>query len=195
MRLVCYGMQAYHATVLWGSLSDCSSWQPPPQWSKARSVAPTLSPLAPSIGSVPSSQRNGIDPAQQTLNLAAADEALQDQPCVLPVSDSDSVLHAPLADSMNSVCQQQADMPNILPSKLHTAANNKASTPAPPPAGGHRKSRQNAACYRLHVACTAAVSGPVHMNFPVTAAQHSLVHHSLAPGLLYHVPPRLSRYW
>ena len=139
------------------------------------------------------SQR-GIDPAQQSLNLAAVDEALQDQPCVLPVSEIDSVLHAPSADS--SVCQQQADMPNYLPSKAHTIAKGKASTPGPPPDGSHRKARQNAACYRLHVACTAAVSGLVHMNTPVsTAAQHSLVHHSIASGLSYHVPPRLSRYW
>ena len=189
-------MQAYHATVLWGSLSDCSSWQPPPQWSRARSAAPTVPPLASSINCIALSQHDGLDPAQQSLSLAAADEALQDQPCVLPVSDIDGISHAPPADSMNSVCQQQADIPNPSPANAHTIAKGKTHTSAPPPDGSHRKSRQNAACYRLHVACTAAVSGPVYMHTPVsTAAQHSLVHHSIASGLSYHVPPRLSRNW
>ena len=195
MQLPCGDLQVYHATVLWGNLSDCSSWQPPPQWSKARNSAPTVSPLAPSIGSASLPQRDEINPAQQSLTLAAADEALQDQPCVLPVSEMDSVLHAPSADRANSICQQQADTAISAPSKAHTVANGKAFISAPPPDGSHRKSRQNAACYRLHVACTAAVSGPVHINTPVsTAAQHSLMHRSIASGLSYHVPPRLSRY-
>ena len=195
MQLVCCDMQAYHATVLWGSLSDCSSWQPPPQWSKARKAAPTVSPLAPRIGSIALSQHKGVEPAQQSLNLAAADEALQDQPCVLPVSDIDGISHAPSADSMSSACQQQADMPDPLAVKGHTVDKGRASTSVSPPDGSHRKSRQNAACYRLHVACTAALSGPVHVNTAAsTAAQHSLVHHSIASGLSYHLPPRLGRY-
>lgn len=182
--------------MLWGKLSDCSSWQPPPQWSRARNVTSTVSPLTPSISGASLLQRDVIDPAQQTLALAAADEILQDQPCVLPASEIDSVLHAPSVDSITSVCQQQADVPQSLPSNGHTVAKTKASTSAAPPNRNHRKSKQNAACYRLHVACTAAVTGPVHMHTPVsTAAQHSLMHHSIASGLSYHVPPRLSRYW
>ena len=142
-------------------------------------------------------QRDLIDSAQHSLALAAADEALHDQPCILPASDIESALHPTSADSMTSMCQQQADMPSSLPLKPYTGATAKTSTSAPPPDGSHRKSRQSAACYRLHVACTAAVSGlPVHVHTPVsTAAQHSLMHHSIATGLSYHVPPRLNRYW
>lgn len=182
-------VQAYHATVLWGSLSDCSSWQPPPQWSRTRSVTTTVAPLTPSI-SVSLSQHD-LTP------LAAADEALQDQPCVLPASDIDSALQATSAGGLTSICQQQADMASSLPLKTHLGTKAKVPASAPPPDGNHRKSRPNAACYRLHVACTAAVSGlPVHMHTPVSStAQHGHMHHSIASGLSYHVPPRLSRYW
>lgn len=182
--------------MLWGNLSDCSSWQPPPQWSRARDITSTVAPLTPSISSVSLSQRDLIDPARQTLAVAAAEETLQDQPCVLPASDLDSVLHAPSADSVTSVCQQHADIPQSLPSNGQTVAKTKATNSASPPHHNHRKSKQNAACYRLHVACTAAVTGPVHMHTPIsTAAQHTLMHHSITSGLSYHVPPRLSRYW
>ncbi|KAL0049690.1 hypothetical protein WJX82_007768 [Trebouxia sp. C0006] len=42
-------VQAYHATVLWGRLSDCSSWQPPPRWARTRLVAPNGSAVLPNL--------------------------------------------------------------------------------------------------------------------------------------------------
>lgn len=181
------GMQAYHATVPWGSLSDCSSWQPPPQWSRTRRITTTVHPLSPTIGSMSLTQRD-------LAALAAADEALQDQPCVLPASDIDSALQATSTEGMASICQQQADMAGCLPLKPHSGTKPAS---APPPDSSHRKSRQNAACYRLHVACTAAVSGlPVHRHTPVSSTTpFNPTHHSTTPGLSYHVPPRLSRSW
>lgn len=180
-------VQAYHATVPWGSLSDCSSWQPPPQWSRTRRITTTVHPLSPTIGSMSLTQRD-------LAALAAADEALQDQPCVLPASDIDSALQATSTEGMASICQQQADMAGCLPLKPHSGTKPAS---APPPDSSHRKSRQNAACYRLHVACTAAVSGlPVHRHTPVSSTTpFNPTHHSTTPGLSYHVPPRLSRSW
>ena len=193
-------MQAYHATVLWGSLSDCNSWQPPPQWSRARAVVSPVSSLAPNIGNAPLPQHKSLDPNQQSLALAAADESLQDQPCVLPAADLEGALHTAQADSLTSVCQQQTQAVSSLPVSSQRNANGTASSSASAPEnsqGSRRKARQNAACYRLHVACTAAVSGlPIHMSSPInSSAQQNAMLHSAASGLAYHVPPRLGRFW
>ena len=176
--------------MLWGSLSDCSSWQPPPQWSRSRSVTTTVHPLGTTTSGMSMSQRD-------LAALEAADDALQDQPCVLPASDLDSALQATSTEGMASICQQQAELASCLPLKPQTGTKAKVPASALPPESSHRKSRQNAASYRLHVACTAAVSGlPVHMHTPVSSsALCTPAHHSITSGLSYHVPPRLSRHW
>ena len=197
--LISCNMQAYHATVLWGSLSDCNSWQPPPQWSRARAVVSPVSSLTPNLGNASLPQHNSLDPAQQSLAMAAADESLQDQPCILPATDLEGSLHASQADSLTSVCQQQVQAASTLSLPSQRDANGPASSSAPAPEsskGSRRQPKQNAACYRLHVACTAAVSGvPAHTCSPINgSARHNAMPHSAASGLAYHVPPRLGRF-
>ena len=190
-------MQAYNDTVFWGSLSDCTSWQPPPQWSRARSPSTPASVLTPSIGSALLSQPGSTGPSQQSMALAATEDSSHDQPCVLPATDSDSALHA-TTDGVTSTCQQQAEALISVPLQAQRQSRSKACSSAPASdnsLGSHSKSRQNTASYRLHVAYTAAVKGlPLHPQTPAKGfAQPGVAHHSSTSGLAYHVPPRLGR--
>lgn len=190
-------VQAYHATVLWGRLSDCSSWQPPPRWARATSVAPNGSAVLPNLAGTLGSQQTLIDSmsnsAQQSMAVTAVDDPLQDEPCVLPSADLEASMQASPADRLDSMCHQQtaahsstslgADSPDVASSSQSSC---ESSMPRP------RKSRQSAACYRLHVACTAATS-PCHLQSQVkTGFQHrQLSRQSKLSAFAYHVPPRL----
>lgn len=190
-------MQAYHATVLWGRLSDCSSWQPPPRWARARLVAPSGSAVLPNLASTSGSQqilRGSLsDSAQQSMAVTVMDDPLKDEPCVLPTAELEASMHASPADRLDSICHQQtvAHSSTSLGSEsqdVPSSAQSSCESSMPRP----RRPRQSAACYRLHVACTAATS-PCHVQSQVnTGFQHrQLSRQSKLSGFAYHLPPRL----
>lgn len=191
---------AYHATVMWGKLSDCSSWLPPPRWARARLTTPGSSPTVLNLTSTADSQHTLKALPQQSLGLTSDEERLQDQPCVLSASDLESSMHLSRADRLESNCQGHAEAhTSRLQQTDADAVNAAACSPLihESSMSSHRRPRQNSACYRLHVACTAAVrampgqtQGQGNGGFQHTA----LSFHSKHSGLAYHVPPRLCNF-
>ncbi len=188
-------MQAYHATVLWGRLSDCSSWQPPPRWARARLVAPNGSAVLPNLAGTSGSQQILVDSlsdsAQQSMAVTAMDDPLHDEPCVLPTADLEASMHASPADRLDSICHQQTVAhSSTSPESQDVASSSQSSCESSMPRP--RRPRQSAACYRLHFACTAATS-PCHVQSQVnTGFQYrQLSRPSKLSGFAYHVPPRL----
>ncbi|DBA96597.1 TPA: hypothetical protein ACH3X1_015460 [Trebouxia sp. C0004] len=190
-------VQAYHATVLWGRLSDCSSWQPPPRWARARLVAPNGPAVLPNFAGTLASQQiltdSLSDSAQQSMAVTAMDDPMQDEPCVLPTAELEASMHASPADRLDGICCQQtaAHSSTSLGSESQdVASSSQSSCESSMPHS--RRPRQSAACYRLHVACTAATS-PCHVHSQVnTGFQHrQLSRQSKLSGFAYHVPPRL----
>lgn len=144
-------LQAYHANVLWGKLSDCSSWQPPPRWARTRLVTPSSSPVISSLASTSGPQHSLRDAAQQGLALTAAEDSMQDRPCVLPATDLEPNVQVSSADRLDSMCQEQSEAQSSEPPEMDAdvtmaSASQEGSMP------GSRRPRQNAACYRLHMA-------------------------------------------
>ena len=187
-------LQAYHASVSWGRLADCSSWQPPPRWRKSSNViAPAAAATASGLtdnAAQPSSLR---DVAQQS--VASVPECdLQDQPCVLPATDC-STMHSSANEPSTFCHQQQIEATNTAALPADSDEEDMASTPTPQKQNrlsNKWKSRQLTACYRLRVACTAANDAWPEASFGCSRSHsQSACQCCQATGFAYHIPPRL----
>ena len=192
-------VQAYHVSVMWGRLSDCSSWRPPPRWSRFNSSATQTAAAAPSLAS-PVQPTNLRDVAQQNAASAAACESLLDQPCVLPSADQSS-MHASSAESVQAEtdrrrCQQRLDRHDIA-SVAEDAGGDDDTPSMSRPASETSlpilwRSKQMSAIYRLHAA-SAAVSAMSGYASGHNGSSASVRQDCKPFSLSYHVPPRLCK--
>lgn len=192
-------VQAYHVSVMWGRLSDCSSWRPPPRWSRLNNTATQTAAAAPSLAS-PVQPTNLRDVAQQSAASAAACESLLDQPCVLPSADQSSMhgssAESAQAESVRRRCQQQLDRHDIASLAEDAGGDNDTPSVSRPASETTLpilwRSKQMSAVYRLHAA-SAAVSAVSGHAYGHTGSSVSVGHDCKPFGLSYHVPPRLCK--
>ena len=148
--------QAYHASVPWGKLSDCSSWQPPPRW-----VWSALQPKAQTRGGAcPSATFTQTDDAPGKQGVASISSEAQDEPCIVASFGLDSDLEACSASEPAKQCLQSPEL-----DKPFDQANVAGLVPAQAPDAEDPQavSKHRAVSYRFQIGCVPSL---VHMALP-----------------------------
>ena len=149
--------QEFHASVAWGSLSDCSSWQPPPRWiwSPLPSQAQAQASVLPAR--IVQTHEASVEPCLAT---ASNEAAVKDQPCVIasigvdvesgPCYSTDSEQQRHLSTDLQHTPEQQDEA---------QLAHDRTLPPDRCGFQGNRTAiKHRAACHRLQVACTLSAS-------------------------------------
>lgn len=152
-------VQAFHASVAWGSLSDCSSWQPPPRWI----WLPSQTQAQTRTASSPTSLIQPSEAASESCLVAVSNGAtLHDQPCVTAAVGVDFEAEPSSSSKPSRRCQQTGDLE-------HRPDPQEPCQPVldrtlPPDRNGFQNNitaiKHRVACHRLQVACTFSASEP-----------------------------------